>query len=111
MHFIGPDSEKALRAVYAAGLQGKLWDTLDLLYRSQGAENSGWVTDELLRSVGASIPGLNTDKMLADSSSAEVDAGIDGGRPAGEAGARELDADVLRRADRRDAAAHRTSRR
>jgi protein-disulfide isomerase len=72
MHFIGPDSEKALRAVYAAGLQGRLWQYLDLLYKNQGPENEGWVTDDLLRSVGASLPGFDTDKMLADMSSAEV---------------------------------------
>jgi protein-disulfide isomerase len=72
MHFLGPDSEKALRAVYAAGLQGRLWQFLDLLYKSQGPENSGWVTDDLLRSVGASLPGFDTKKMLADMSSAEV---------------------------------------
>jgi protein-disulfide isomerase len=72
MHFIGPDSEKALRAVYAAGLQGHLWQYLDLLYKSQGPENAGWVTDDLLRSVGASLPGFDTDKMLADMSSPEV---------------------------------------
>jgi protein-disulfide isomerase len=72
MHFLGPDSEKALRAVYAAGLQGRLWHYLDLLYKSQGAENSGWVTDDLLRSVGASLPGFDTKKMLADMTSAEV---------------------------------------
>ena len=76
MHFVGPDSEKALRAVYAAGLQGHLWEVLDLLYKSQGGENSGWVTDDLLRSVGASIPGFDTEKMLADMSSPEVDAAI-----------------------------------
>ena len=76
MHFLGPDSEKALRAVYAAGLQGHLWEALDLLYKSQGGENSGWVTDDLLRSVGASIPGFDTEKMLADMSSPEVDAAI-----------------------------------
>jgi protein-disulfide isomerase len=76
MHFIGPDSERALRAVYAAGLQGHLWEVLDLLYKSQGGENSGWVTDDLLRSVGASIPGFDTNKMLADMSSPEVDAAI-----------------------------------
>jgi protein-disulfide isomerase len=72
MHFLGPDSEKALRAVYAAGLQGRLWQFLDLLYKSQGSENSGWVTDDLLRSVGASLPGFDTKKMLADMGSAEV---------------------------------------
>jgi protein-disulfide isomerase len=72
MHFIGPDSEKALRAVYAAGLQGRLWQYLDLLYKSQGPENAGWVTNDLLRSVAASLPGFDTDKMLADMSSPEV---------------------------------------
>jgi protein-disulfide isomerase len=72
MHFIGPDSEKALRAVYAAGLQGRLWQFLDLLYKSQGPENSGWVTDDLLRSVGASLPGFDPKKLLADMSSVEV---------------------------------------
>jgi protein-disulfide isomerase len=72
MHFIGPDSEKAVRAVFAAGLQGRLWQFLDLLYKNQGAENSGWVTDDLLRSIGNSLPGFDTDKMLADTSSAEV---------------------------------------
>jgi protein-disulfide isomerase len=72
MHFIGPESEKALRAVYAAGLQGRLWEYLDLLYKSQGAENSGWVSDDLLRSVGASLPGFDTEKMLTDMSSQEV---------------------------------------
>jgi protein-disulfide isomerase len=73
MEFIGPDSDKALRAVYAAGLQGKLWNYLDLLYKNQGAENSGWVTDELLRQVGDSIPGFDPDKMMADRSSSDVE--------------------------------------
>lgn len=72
MHFIGPDSEKALRAVYAAGLQSRLWQYLHLLYGRQGAENAGWVTDDLLRSTGASIPGFDTEKMLADMNSPAV---------------------------------------
>ncbi len=72
MHFIGPDSEKALRAVYAAGLQGRLWEFLDLLYKHQGSENAGWVTDDLLRSIGASLPGFDPDKMIADLNSEEV---------------------------------------
>jgi len=62
--FLGPDSQTALRTVYAAGLQNRLWNFVDLLYRNQGAENSGWVTDELLRTVGRSIPGLDVDAMM-----------------------------------------------
>jgi protein-disulfide isomerase len=74
--FIGPDSEAALRATYAAGLQSRLWEFLDLLYRNQGAENSGWVTDGLLREVGSSIAGLDVDAMLAARQTAEVDNAI-----------------------------------
>jgi protein-disulfide isomerase len=76
MEFIGSDSDKALRAVFAAGLQGKMWDYLDLLYKSQGAENSGWVTEALLRQVGDSIPGFDTERMMADRTSPEVDAAL-----------------------------------
>ena len=45
---LGQDSEKALRYALAAGNQGKLWQYVAALYANQGAENSGWVTDELL---------------------------------------------------------------
>ena len=45
--FIGPDSEKGLRFVNAAGQQDKLWNVAELIYRNQGTENSGWVTNEL----------------------------------------------------------------
>lgn len=72
LHFLGPDSEKALRAVLAAGQQGKLFDLSEKLFAEQGDENSGWVTDALLRRTAASIPGLNVNKMFADMSSAEV---------------------------------------
>jgi protein-disulfide isomerase len=64
--FIGPDSMTAVRAVVAAGKQDRLWNVLDGLYANQGAENSGWVTPELLRSFGDSVPGLDAGKMLAD---------------------------------------------
>ena len=64
--FIGEDSEKASRAIHAAAPQGKAWNVVDLLYASQGGENEGWVTDELLAAIGAAIPGLDTEKWLAD---------------------------------------------
>jgi protein-disulfide isomerase len=72
MAFVGDDSRTALQTVVAAGLQNRMWQVLDLLYRNQGAENSGWVSDELLRSVGTSVPGLQGQKMLDDRSSAAV---------------------------------------
>lgn len=73
---IGANSEQGLRAVYAAGLQNKLWNFSHLLFRSQGAENSGWITDDLLRRIGESIPGFDTQKMMADRPSAEVEAAL-----------------------------------
>jgi protein-disulfide isomerase len=47
--FLGPDSDKALRAALAAGERDRLWDTVHALYERQGHENAGWVTDDLLR--------------------------------------------------------------
>lgn len=70
--FVGPDSTKALQAVFAAGQQNRLWDVLDGLYAAQGAENAGWVTDDLLKQVGGSVPGLDVEKMLGDMKSAAV---------------------------------------
>ena len=70
--FIGPDSETGLRYVDAAGEQNKLWTVAELLYRNQGTENSGWVTKELLRSVGEAVSGLDVDKVEADVQSSAV---------------------------------------
>jgi protein-disulfide isomerase len=64
LRFLGPDSDKAVRAAVAAGEQGKLWNVVQSLYERQGGENSGWVTDEVLTQVGEAVPGLNTDRML-----------------------------------------------
>ena len=49
--FLGPDSIAAAQVVMGAGLQDKLWNVLDLLFANQGAENSGWVEDDLVRRV------------------------------------------------------------
>jgi protein-disulfide isomerase len=69
---IGQNSEAGLRAVYAAGLQNRLWNFSHLLYRSQGTENSGWITDDLLRRIGSSIPGFDTARMMADRQGSDV---------------------------------------
>jgi protein-disulfide isomerase len=69
---LGEDSVTALQAAVSAGRQGKQWNVGELLYHNQGAENSGWVTDDLLRNVGASVPGLDVDAMMDGRESAEV---------------------------------------
>jgi protein-disulfide isomerase len=59
---IGPDSIPAGEAALAAGGQGKAWNFIELFYRNQGEENSGYVTEEFIESVGkeAGIPDLAT---------------------------------------------------
>ncbi len=59
--FLGADSELALRMVVAAGTQNKQWDLLDELYRRQGYENSGWVSDELEHAAAAA--GVRTHRL------------------------------------------------
>jgi protein-disulfide isomerase len=71
--FIGPDSERALRFVQAAGLQDRLWQLQDALYRNQGGENSGWVTDDVVRRLAGEI-GLDVERLFVDAESPEVDA-------------------------------------
>jgi protein-disulfide isomerase len=62
--FVGPDSEVALRTALAAGQQDRLWDVVHLLYANQGAENSGWVTQDLLDGIGTAVPELHAGRML-----------------------------------------------
>jgi protein-disulfide isomerase len=72
LSFIGSDSEKALRAVLAAGLQNKLWNAVDLMYLHQGGENEGWVTEELIEAMGEAIAGLDVSEMLDARESEQV---------------------------------------
>lgn len=70
--FIGPDSVKGHRFLLAAGKQGKLWQLQEALYRNQGSENDGWVTDDLIRELAAEIPGLDVERLFADAETDEI---------------------------------------
>jgi protein-disulfide isomerase len=70
--FIGPDSQRGRDAALAAGRQNKLFDFVQLLYVNQGAENTGWLDDGMVKSAAVSIPGLDVTKLLADRSSTAV---------------------------------------
>jgi protein-disulfide isomerase len=72
MTFMGPDSDTALRAALAAGEQGRLYHVMDMLFYAQGEPRSGWVTDELVRGIAASVPGLDGERMLDDMDSDRV---------------------------------------
>ena len=81
LHFLGPDSDRAARAAAAAQEQGKLWPFVEAFYAAQGAENSGYVTDDFLRDV-ANAAGLDADKV--------VDGGSDAGMTRADAEAAKL---------------------
>ena len=68
---LGPDSDRAARAVQGAADQGKAFQFIDLWYRNQGEENTGYVTDEFIRriAVGARVP--NPDAVVEASNNPE----------------------------------------
>ena len=65
LRFLGPDSVKAAALAGAAAEQDRLWQFADLFYRNQGAENSGYVTEEFQRRLAAADPGLDARSALA----------------------------------------------
>ena len=73
LQFIGPDSVRAAQVAAGAREQGKLWPFLAAFYAAQGQENSGYATDDFLRSVARSA-GVNADEALAY---AQTDAAAD----------------------------------
>lgn len=66
---IGPQSVDAGAAALAAGDQGRGWNFVELFYRNQGGENSGFADDAFLEAVaeGAGVKDLdkfNEDRVL-----------------------------------------------
>jgi protein-disulfide isomerase len=67
---ISEQSEPAGAAAIAAGKQGRGWNFVELFYRNQGREGSGYVTDEFLTAIaeGAGVPDIakwNQDRKSA----------------------------------------------
>lgn len=70
--FIGSDSLKGQRFLLAAALQNRLWQLAEALYRYQGAENSGWLTDDLIRERAAEISGLDVEQLFTDAGREDI---------------------------------------
>ena len=70
--FLGPDSQRGRLAALAAGKQDKLYNLTQLLYDNQGAENTGWLNDDILKSAAASVPGLDAERVMTDRNSTEI---------------------------------------
>jgi protein-disulfide isomerase len=64
--FVGDDSVRAGAMAAAAARQDRLWPFADAFYRSQGQENSGYATDDFLRSLGEATPGLDVERAFGD---------------------------------------------
>ena len=73
---IGPESIPAGAAALAAGKQGRGWTFVDLFYRNQGGENSGYVDDDFLEAVakGAGVKNLASWNAERANLTAEVEA-------------------------------------
>jgi protein-disulfide isomerase len=76
--FLGEDSVKGYRFLLAAARQNKLWNLQEAMYRNQGAENSGWVTDDLIRRLAARIPGLDVSRLFTDAERSDIRTEADG---------------------------------
>lgn len=83
--FIGDDSVKAYRFLLAAAEQNRLWNLQEALYRHQGGENDGWVTDDLIRELASEIDGLDVDRLFIDAEGADIVAEAEGAEAAGQA--------------------------
>lgn len=64
---LGPESETAAAAAIAAGEQDRGWEFIELFYRNQGIENTGYVTKDFLTSIAegarvADIPRWDKDR-------------------------------------------------
>jgi protein-disulfide isomerase len=70
--FIGNDSFRGQAVMLAAAKQDKAFNFAQVLYDNQGTENTGWLTDDMLYQIAASVPGLKIPKLFAARGSAMV---------------------------------------
>lgn len=70
--FIGPDSFRGQAVALAAAKQNKAFNFAAVLYDNQGTENTGWMTDNVLYQIAASVPGMRIAPLFADRSSSAV---------------------------------------
>jgi len=67
--FIGPDSKTGRLAIIAASFQNKGFEYAKVLYDNQGTENTGWLTDQMMANIGASVNGLKLRQWWSDTNS------------------------------------------
>jgi protein-disulfide isomerase len=60
---IGPDSERGVHGMIAAGKQNRAFNFAQILYFNQGPENGGWLDDSMVASAAKSIPGVDVKAL------------------------------------------------
>jgi protein-disulfide isomerase len=65
LDLIGADSVRAAAMAAALSQQDRMWQFIELAYRNQGLENTGYVTDTYLRALASAIPGIDLARALA----------------------------------------------
>ena len=73
--YLGPESQTAAQAGYAAGAQGKFWEFHDAMYANQQPPNSGRLTEDYLVGVAEGI-GLDGERFREDMTSSEAEAAV-----------------------------------
>jgi protein-disulfide isomerase len=72
LKFIGPDSERGRNAMLAAAEQNKAFNFSQVLYANQGTENTGWLSDDMIAQIAASVPGMKVPELLSARDSSTV---------------------------------------
>jgi protein-disulfide isomerase len=83
LRFLGPDSDRLARAAAGAASQDRMWQFAGLAYARQGAENSGYATDDFINGLAADAgltnvdAGAAADRMIRRGENAARSLGID----------------------------------
>jgi protein-disulfide isomerase len=73
---LGPQSVDAAKASLAAAQQGRYWEYIEIFYRNQGTENSGYVTDDFLEGVARAAGVADIGRWHQDRQDPSLDAEI-----------------------------------
>jgi protein-disulfide isomerase len=69
---LGADSERAARVAVATGLQGHMFEFIDVFFQNQAHEGSGYVTEDFLRRIAGAVPGVDVERALRDADGGAV---------------------------------------
>jgi protein-disulfide isomerase len=64
------DSTRGQKATIAAGAQNKAFNFAQVLYDNQGVEGTGWLNDQMISNIAASVDGLEPYQLATDANSA-----------------------------------------